>query len=84
MSKHFALVFHKYLDPSEKLVRNIHITVDGIPVEFWNPFYPQRSEQVLSKQLQKLEVALPENPEQSFTTHIKAWILPHRKDMKRC
>lgn len=83
MTEHFALVFHKYLDPTEKKFRNISITVDGDPVEYWNPFYPQRAEQVLSEKLQKVEVAVLENPDQTFPVHIRAWVLPHRKDMEK-
>lgn len=83
MTEHFALVFHKYLDSSEDRFRNVNIMVDGNPVEYWNPFYPQRSEQVLPEKLQRVDVAVPENPDQTFPVLIKAWVLPHRKDMEK-
>lgn len=81
MSEHFSLVFHKYLDPNQKKYRDIEISVDGEFVEFWDPFYPQRAEQVLKEKQQTVAIGLHDDPENTFDMGIKAWILPHRKDM---
>lgn len=83
MAEHFALVFHKYLDPENTSYPNINITVDGEAVVFWNPFYPARAQQVLPEKLLTVPIALPEDPETTFNMGIKAWVLPHRKDMDK-
>ena len=82
MAEHFALVFHKYLDPDNTNYRNINITVDGEAVVFWNPFYPSRALQVLPDKQLVVPIALPEDPDTTFDMGIKAWVLPHSKDME--
>lgn len=81
ISKHISLVYHRFLDKSDKRERDITICINKIAVEPWNPFYPARSEQVLAEQKQKLYVELPDGAEEIAT--IRAWILPHRNDMTR-
>lgn len=83
IATHCALVFHKYLDRAEKKFRDITITVDGEPIEFWNPFYPAKSEQVLPEKQQTVPIALPEDPTTTYPMGIRAWVLPHRKDMEK-
>lgn len=94
MEKHFELVFHKYLDPSESIdpfsdnCRTVNITVNEKPVEFWNPFYPKRAQQVLDKKYQRLDVSIPpdsdlNDEDQTFPIRVRAWVLPHRKDMDK-
>lgn len=78
---HCALIFHKYLNPEDNAHRTISITVNGEPVEYWNPFYPERSEQVLPDRLTKLPILTEDGSEHIAT--IKAWILPHSKDMTK-
>ncbi|WP_051591473.1 ATP-binding protein [Cupriavidus sp. SK-4] len=79
--KHLSLVYHRFLDKHDNRERNIDITVNQTPVAPWNPFYPERSEQVLTEKKQALVVELPDGNEE--IAHIKAWILPHRSDMTR-
>lgn len=81
LSAHLSLVYHRFLDKSDHRERNIQITVNEIPVEYWNPFYPQRSEQVLPEKQQKLIVELPDGSEE--VANIRAWILPHRSEMTK-
>lgn len=77
--EHCALIFHKYLNPEETDFPNVQITINGKPVEFWNPFYPKRSEQVLPEAKTELTIQLRDGSHQN--AKVKAWILPHRKDM---
>lgn len=79
LKEHCALVFHKYLDHSETKYPNINITVNDTPVTHWNPFYPEKSEQVLHEDQTKLKIQLEDGSIESAT--VKAWILPHSKDM---
>lgn len=79
LKEHVALVFHRYLDPTESRYTTVVIRVNGEPVQPWNPFYPEKSEQVLPDHAKTLDIQL-----QDGTTHqarMSAWILPHSKDM---
>ncbi len=78
---HCALIFHKYLNPDEKLHRTVTITVNGEKVEHWNPFYPERAEQVLPEKLTTLPIQREDGSVHNAT--VKAWILPHAKDMTK-
>lgn len=81
LNKHLSLVYHRFLDKSDNRERNLDILINQNPVEPWNPFYPERSEQVLLETKQTLVVELPDGSEE--TAHIRAWILPHRNDMTK-
>ncbi|MGX9517832.1 ATP-binding protein [Vibrio mediterranei] len=76
---HCALIFHKYLNPEDKHYQNINISINDIKVEHWNPFYPERSEQVLPERMTKLAIRCEDGSTHNAT--VKAWILPHSKDM---
>ena len=79
LREHCALIFHKYLNPAENGFRNVSIIVDGTAVDAWNPFYPARSEMVLSEAQTKLPIMLEDGSVHEAT--VRAWILPHSKDM---
>lgn len=81
LSKHLSLVYHRFLDKADKRERDIGIFINQSPVVPWNPFYPKRSEQVLTEKKQTLVVELPDGSEEMAT--IRAWILPHRRDMTK-
>ncbi|RKS12237.1 histidine kinase/DNA gyrase B/HSP90-like ATPase [Pseudomonas sp. WPR_5_2] len=81
LAKHLSLVYHRFLDKTDERERDVEIFINQTPVEPWNPFYPKRSEQVLSPVKQKLLVELPDGSEE--IANIRAWILPHRSDMTK-
>ena len=81
LSKHLALVYHRFLDKKDGRERNVEISVNQLPVAPWNPFYPERAEQVLPDKKQNLVVELPDGSEQ--VARIRAWILPHRSEMTK-
>ncbi len=81
LSRHLSLVFHRFLEKNDRREKNIEIFINSSPVVPWNPFYPQKSEQVLAEAKQQLIIELPDGSEE--TAHIKAWILPHRRDMTK-
>lgn len=81
LSKHLSLVFHRFLDESDTRERNVVIRINGTSVKPWNPFYPERSEQVLAPNKQKVVVELFDGSEE--VAEMKAWILPHRRDMTK-
>lgn len=79
--EHVALVYYRFLDENDNRERHVEITVNGQAVQPWNPFYPEKSDQVLSAKQQKLEIELGDGSIE--TAHIKAWILPHRRDLTK-
>jgi hypothetical protein len=81
LSSHISLVFHRFLDVEDDRERNVEIRINEVAVTPWNPFYPQRSEQVLAANKQKVFVELFDGSEE--IAGMKAWILPHRRDMTK-
>ncbi|MCC1498291.1 ATP-binding protein [Alcanivorax sp. 1008] len=81
LARHLSLVYHRFLDVHDSRERNVDIFINQSRVEHWNPFYPERAEQVLAPSKQKLIVELPDGSED--TANIRAWILPHRRDMTK-
>jgi len=79
LKEHVALVFHRYLDPSETEYGNVVIRINGEPVHPWNPFYPEKSEQVLPDHARKLAIQLEDGS--THYARMNAWILPHSKDL---
>ena len=75
--KHCGLVFHKFLDESENAFPNVTIEINDSLVEFWNPFYPSKSEQVLPPQEMQLEIEVEDGS--THNSYIKAWILPTQR-----
>lgn len=81
LDKHLSLVYHRFLDKTDARERDIEIVLSNKTVEPWNPFYPQRSDSVLSLNKEKLHIELPDGSEEIAS--IRAWILPHRSDMTK-
>lgn len=75
LRKHIAMVFQRFLDPKDKRARTVKISLNGIPVEAWDPFVTSLSELVAED---VVPVELPSKKEASFT--VKAYILPRRED----
>ena len=78
---HVALIYYRFLDKGDDRERHVSITVNGEQVRPWNPFYPEKADQVLSPEQQKLEIELEDGSVE--TAHIRAWILPNRRDLTR-
>jgi len=55
--------------------------VNDEPVEPWNPFFPQKSEQVLPDHARVLKIQLEDGS--IHEARMNAWILPHSKDLTR-
>ncbi|MEQ1597457.1 MAG: ATP-binding protein [Casimicrobium sp.] len=79
LREHVALIYYRFLDPSDTRERNVTIRIDGVAVEAWNPFFPTRAEQVLNDAQQILEVEMEDGSVE--TAHLKAWILPNQRDL---
>ena len=81
LAKHVSLIYHRFIDPDDDRERNVAIRINGILVEPWNPFYPAKSEQTLGETQQSFEIELADGSVER--ARIRAWILPHRRDMSR-
>ncbi|MEP2683825.1 MAG: ATP-binding protein [Sulfitobacter sp.] len=76
LKDHLGTIYHRFLDTSDARVRNVIITVDDEAVLPWNPFFTEKSEQVLASAQQVIEVA-SDDGESAGAATIKAWILPN-------
>jgi hypothetical protein len=76
---HASLIYYRFLDQNDEREKNVSLDVNGLVVEAWNPFFPEKSEQVLSTETQNLEIELEDGSIETAT--IKAWILPHSRDL---
>lgn len=80
--KFLGTTYHRFIDQSDERSQNISIFVNGELVEAWNPFKVDRSEQMLSKEDQKIDfVNEVDLSEVIGTARIKAWILPNSLTM---
>jgi len=79
LREHVGLIYYRFLDPNDARERDVTIRIDHEAVEPWNPFYPEKGEQVLADNLQKLEVEMEDGSTE--TAHIRAWILPNQRDL---
>jgi hypothetical protein len=81
LAEHVSLIYHRFLDAADNRERNITIRINGLPVEPWNPFYPTKSEQILGDGQQSVPMRTADGRVER--AGIRAWILPHRRDMSR-
>lgn len=79
LREHVGLIYYRFLDGYDDRERHVTIRVDNEPVEPWNPFYPEKAEQVLPENLQRLEVEDEDGTTE--VAHIRAWILPNQRDL---
>jgi hypothetical protein len=81
LNDHIGKIFHKYLDTKEIDYPNVTIILNGQPVEFWNPFWPERSEQMISENESQLDIESEDGT--TSTAIMRAWILPHSNDLSK-
>ncbi|MCO8095371.1 ATP-binding protein [Acinetobacter lwoffii] len=78
LTDHLALVYYRFLAPNDTRAETISIYINGETIKGWNPFYPEKSEQVVEEDQQTIRCELQTGEEQAAT--IRAWILPHKDD----
>lgn len=81
LDEHLSLVFYRFLLSDDTRQDPIKIIINNKPVSGWNPFYPQKSEQVLNETQQTFEVIGSDHSRSEV--RIKAWILPHSGDLTK-
>lgn len=77
--EHVGMIFHKFLDSNYTEYPNVEIRINDTVVEPWNPFFPERSEQMLAE-TETVVTVESDNGSRSNAT-VRAWILPHSKDL---
>jgi hypothetical protein len=80
LKDHLGMIYHRFLDAEDERQRTIRMTVDGEPVEPWNPFFPEKSEQVLADAQQVIGMDTADG-EGGGEAQIRAWILPHSSSL---
>lgn len=80
LQKHVGEIYHRFLDRNDDRERDISISVDGIAVDPWDPFFKDRSDQVLAAKQQAMEVQVEDGS--THNASVAAWILPHSDDLK--
>jgi hypothetical protein len=78
LTEHLSLVYYRFLDTEDTRAPNANIYVNGKAISGWNPFYPEKSEQVLEDSQRTITCELQTGEEQN--AEISAWILPHKDD----
>lgn len=81
LREHVALVFHRYLNSADDGYATVAISINDVPITHWNPFYPERAEQVLPEHARTLKLQLEDGS--THTARMNAWILPHSKDLTK-
>lgn len=81
LTKHASLVYYRFLDEQDSRERNVSMTINGERVSPWNPFFPERSEQVLPEEQQSIEIETESG--EIGVASIRAFILPHSRDLTR-
>lgn len=71
---HAALTFQRFLDPTFTGVPKVTITLNGRPVEPWDPFCAAHECTEMLAQEERVEVELPDGTVSAFK--ITAWMIP--------
>jgi hypothetical protein len=83
LDKHVSLVYHRFLDVTDERERNVRILINNIEVKPWNPFYPERSEQILHESKQEIIIEPSDGESTDRIAKVRAWVLPHSRDISK-
>ena len=77
---HLSMVYQRFLDPNDKRARDIAISLNGTPIEAWDPFCTKepQTELLVGETAGDVDVELPDHTVASFS--IRAYMLPRRED----
>jgi hypothetical protein len=81
LKNHLAITYHKFLSEADLSQRNIKIFLNGESIEGFNPFYEEKSDQILPAHETKIPIEAASGEE--HVAHVHAWILPHSKEMSK-
>ncbi|MBO5367675.1 ATP-binding protein [Methanocorpusculum sp.] len=74
---HISMVYQRFLDPEDDRERTVQISVDGIPVEAWDPFcLKEEMTQLVANE--KIDVDIDDERPSSFT--VRAFVTPRAEE----
>lgn len=74
---HIAMVFQRFIDQKDNRSRNVSITINGTPVDAWDPFcLSEKDTEKLADET--IDVEMPDGREATF--QIRAYMLPRREN----
>ena len=79
LRSHVGMIYHRFIDENDDRERNITLMIDGGLVLPWDPFFKERSDQVLSETAQVMEIEVEDR--KVHNAKVAAWILPHSDDL---
>ncbi|PRY75308.1 histidine kinase/DNA gyrase B/HSP90-like ATPase [Yoonia maritima] len=79
LRSHVGMIYHRFIDEKDERQRNITLMIDGGVVVPWDPFFKERSDQVLSETAQIMEIEVEDR--KVHNAKVAAWILPHSDDL---
>jgi hypothetical protein len=77
LREHVAMVYQRFLDPTDPRARNVRIRINGKDVASWNPFEPVSNSKLVAEKTIPVEMENGSNAE--FT--VRAFVLPHRDEV---
>ena len=79
LRSHVGMIYHRFIDENDDRERRIALLIDGEMVLPWDPFFKERSDQVLSEKAQIMEIEVEDRA--VHNAKVAAWILPHSDDL---
>ena len=74
---HISMVYQRFLDPEDEREKNISITLNGAPVQAWDPFCLKEADtEKLAEET--VDVEMPDGKVSTFV--IRAYMLPRREN----
>lgn len=75
LRQHLAMVYQRFLDPDDKRAQSINLTLNGTPVEAWDPYSIEESK---AEGDENIPVEMPNGSLAGF--RIRAFILPRKEE----
>lgn len=79
LKEHLALIYYRFLLVDDARKDTVALYVNGDRVKGWNPFYPEKAEQLLSDKQQTLTLEREDGTVGYIS--IRAWMLPNSRDL---
>lgn len=82
LGEHLGMIYHRFLDLEDDRCRNIAISVNDNPVQYWNPFCIKDPDSESSEFKNQLE-GKSDDGEVMGVANIRAQILPHKYNLSQ-
>jgi len=75
LRQHLAMIYQRFVDPTDSRAQNVEIELNGVAINAWDPFQIHLSELVAEE---TIEVQMEDNKAASFL--VRAYIIPRREE----